>query len=275
MPRIAQVEAPKPPPAARPDRARRDLPPAIARPRVAVALTAPAAPPRAPSAAADRSFRVAVARPAPGERERVMPGVALAAAPHPETRARTPEPRTIRPATPRPNAMGHVPAPDLDAPSAPAALDPAPRPVARRATLERPAPTSHHTPAPRAALAAAPVLADVAGSEDAVRIDRAAPTTPRGSHADRPGVAGVPLGDLAACVRDRDEDRLKEAVVAAVTTQKECVSSKGTYRFIETKNLNAFLMWIDRSPSRPVEDRCGELRYALECLESAGRRAAR
>jgi hypothetical protein len=35
------------------------------------------------------------------------------------------------------------------------------------------------------------------------------------------------------------------------------------------------LMWVHRSPSRPVEDRCGELQYALECLESAGRRAAR
>ncbi|MBW2426570.1 MAG: hypothetical protein JRG86_20155 [Deltaproteobacteria bacterium] len=85
----------------------------------------------------------------------------------------------------------------------------------------------------------------------------------------------MPLGDLAACVSDREEDRLKQAVVAAVTTQKECVSRAGTYRFVETRNLNAFLMWVDRAPSRPVEDRCGELRHALECLETAGRRAAR
>jgi hypothetical protein len=88
-------------------------------------------------------------------------------------------------------------------------------------------------------------------------------------------VEGVPLGDLAACVTDREEDRLKQAVVAAVKTQQECVSRKGTYRFIETKNLNAFLMWIDRAPSRAVEDRCSELRYALECLQSAGQHAAR
>ena len=65
---------------------------------------------------------------------------------------------------------------------------------------------------------------------------------------DRPAVAGVPLGDLAACVTDREEDRLKQAVVAAVKTQGECVSRKGTYRFVETRNLNAFLMWVDRAP---------------------------
>ena len=88
-------------------------------------------------------------------------------------------------------------------------------------------------------------------------------------------MAGVPLGDLAACLSDREEDRLKQAVVAAVTTQEECISSKGTYRFIETKNLNAFLMWIDRAPARSVSDRCVELGYALECLQkSTGRRAA-
>ncbi|MEM9176667.1 MAG: hypothetical protein AAGC67_15695 [Myxococcota bacterium] len=88
-------------------------------------------------------------------------------------------------------------------------------------------------------------------------------------------MAGVPLGSLAACVSDREEDRLKQAVVAAVKTQEECVSRKGTYRFVETKNLNAFLMWIDRGPGGAAGDRCDELRNALECLESAGLRAAR
>ena len=109
----------------------------------------------------------------------------------------------------------------------------------------------------------------------ASRADRAAPSPSRAPSGDRPGVAGVPLGDLAACVTDREEDRLKQAVVAAVKTQEECVSRKGTYRFVETKNLNSFLMWIDRAPSRPVEDRCAELHNALECLQSARQRAAR
>ena len=92
---------------------------------------------------------------------------------------------------------------------------------------------------------------------------------------DRPGLAGVPLGDLAACLSDREEDRLKQAVVAAVKTQEECVSRKGTYRFVETKNLNAFLMWIDRAPGGSAGDRCTELSNALECLQSASQRAAR
>ncbi|MBY0399929.1 hypothetical protein K2X89_06510, partial [Myxococcota bacterium] len=96
-----------------------------------------------------------------------------------------------------------------------------------------------------------------------------------GGSSARPGLSGVPLGELSACVTDREEDRLKQAVVAAVKAQSECVSSKGTYRFVETKNLNAFLMWIDRAPTRRVEDRCAELRYALECLQGANRRASR
>ena len=85
----------------------------------------------------------------------------------------------------------------------------------------------------------------------------------------------MPLADLAVCMSDRDEDRLKQAVVAAVTTQKECVSRAGTYRFVETKNLNSFLMRIDRASGRSVGDRCDELRNALECLQGAGRHAAR
>lgn len=88
-------------------------------------------------------------------------------------------------------------------------------------------------------------------------------------------VAGVPLAELEACLSDREEDRLKQAVVAAVTTQQECTSRRGTYRFVETKNLNAFLMWIDRAPNRSGTDRCTELGYALECLRGASQQAAR
>jgi hypothetical protein len=78
---------------------------------------------------------------------------------------------------------------------------------------------------------------------------------------------GVPLASLAACVSDREEDALKRKVVAAVTTQTECISPAGTYRFVETKNLNAFLMTIERSPRRAAADRCVELSHALACLE--------
>jgi len=72
---------------------------------------------------------------------------------------------------------------------------------------------------------------------------------------------------LAACRSDSEEDALKQRVIAAVTTQEECVSRAGRYRFIQTKNLNSFLMWVDRASARGEADRCGELRYALDCLK--------
>ena len=85
-----------------------------------------------------------------------------------------------------------------------------------------------------------------------------------------PGLQGVPLSSLAACVSDREEDRLKLDVVAAVGERRQCESAAGRYHFVETKNLGAFLMRIERAPSRRPVDRCVELRLALECL---GRRA--
>jgi hypothetical protein len=81
---------------------------------------------------------------------------------------------------------------------------------------------------------------------------------------------GVPLSTLAACRTDRREDELKLQVLAAVRNQRECSSAAGYYRFVETKNLNSFLMWIERAPGRAAVDRCGELAYALSCLKQPG-----
>lgn len=78
---------------------------------------------------------------------------------------------------------------------------------------------------------------------------------------------GVPLGSLAACVSDQEEDRLKQRLLAAVTTQEDCVSAAGRYRFVETRNLNAFLMWVERAKGRAEGDRCQELRHAIACLK--------
>jgi hypothetical protein len=94
----------------------------------------------------------------------------------------------------------------------------------------------------------------------------------RAERAPAPGIRGVPLGSLAACRSDREEDALKRRVLAAVTKPVECTSAAGRYRLVETKNLNAFLLWIERAPTRPEADRCTELAFALECLE---RRSAR
>jgi len=246
--------------------------------RLAPRLAAPAAitPELSPEPSAPRAFRVATAKPAPGERPKRIPGLAPARA-TPVAPQPAPVRRMARAASaPRPAPTNTRPrvatltAPAV-APAAPVASTPAPRRDAR--ALPQSAP--RRGPRPEAVLAQAPRAPAIVPVPTPNRVARAAAELPVGSSADRPGLTGVPLGDLSACVSDREEDRLKQAVVAAVTTQQECVSRAGSYRFIDTKNLNAFLMWIDRAASRPVEDRCGELRHALECLENASRRAAR
>ena len=81
-----------------------------------------------------------------------------------------------------------------------------------------------------------------------------------------PRLSGVPLGSLASCVSDRTEDSLKQQLVAIVGEPSECVSEAGRYRFVETRNLNSFLLWVERAPTRRAADRCVELSYALECV---------
>jgi hypothetical protein len=123
-----------------------------------------------------------------------------------------------------------------------------------------PAPTPHGSEAPARS----------------VRIDPVREVARADSRGAGPGddISGVALGTLAACVSDREEDRLKLAVMAAARGRAECASRGGRYRFVETKNLNAFLMWIERAESSPPGDRCVELGLALECLQNQGRRGA-
>jgi hypothetical protein len=87
---------------------------------------------------------------------------------------------------------------------------------------------------------------------------------------DDPAVRGVPLASLAACVSDRTEDALKQQVVAAVRDRAHCQSPHGRYHFVETKNVNAFLMRIERATRRQPGDRCEELTFALDCLARQG-----
>ena len=123
-------------------------------------------------------------------------------------------------------------------------------------------------------MAAAPTTARpvVAAPSPAERVERRAPSGPRREpRRDDDALKGVALGSLAACMSDREEDELKLEVVSATSGRSHCASRAGRYRFVETKNLNAFLMWIERAPSRKQADRCVELRLALECLRGAGR----
>jgi hypothetical protein len=249
----------------------RERPQQIARPRVAIGASRPKPAPETPRM--DRMARTSVA--APTNPTRRAPRMDSPAAPAIDLPREAPSKRAFRVANTKP-VRGS--APKLSAALAPAPVQTATRaPVATPKRAARPAPTTsaRRVPRPTTQLARASNPVEPVIPTPASRAGREAPEAPRGSKGNRTGVAGVPLGDLAACLSDREEDRLKQAVVAAVTTQEECVSGEGTYRFVETKNLNAFLMWIKRAPARAVSDRCVELGYALECLQSASRRAAR
>lgn len=80
----------------------------------------------------------------------------------------------------------------------------------------------------------------------------------------------MPLGSLASCMSDREEDDLKRRLIATVSQPGRCQSRAGTYQFVETKNLNAFLMWVQRAPGRTTTDRCVELSLALDCVKQGG-----
>ena len=274
-PELAKVEPPK---VERIERPMRELPKPVARPRVQIEAVAVARESAKPRPQIDRLARAAI-RP----ETRATPRMDAPAAPAIDVPDEATSERTFRvaaaraPTSPRARTIAGVApaglsARDLDVPPA--------RSAPTRGEVARPSAPAPARSVPRFEMASAPVAPPPAALEVPkvlARADRATP--PPGSDADsgaaRPGLSGVPLGELSACVTDREEDRLKGAVVAAAKTQGECVSSKGTYRFVETKNVNAFLMWIDRAPSRHVEDRCAELRYALDCLQGANQRASR
>lgn len=274
-PEIAKVEPPPVAPIERASRPVRERPAPIARPKVQIEALAVAPDRAAPIPQPERLARAAVRPDA-----RTIPRMSAPAAPAIDMPSEGAPERTFRvaaaraPAAPRGRSIAGVApagisAPDMDMPtprSAPTRGSAVARPTASQAPSRA---------VPRFEMAAAPRALEV--PQVLARAERAAP--PPGSSAAsasaRPGLSGVPLAELQACVTDREEDRLKGAVVAAAKTQGECVSRKGTYRFVETKNVNAFLMWIDRAPARRVEDRCAELRYALECLQSGSRHASR
>ncbi|MBW2418134.1 MAG: hypothetical protein JRH19_06285 [Deltaproteobacteria bacterium] len=240
-----------------------------------VAAAASAAP-RSSRPAPTRAERVtpeafATARRRPG----IEPLPAATALPLPTTDRSSAVSRRQSAPTTAPDLRSHPakPAPAFDlalaqqpsAHSAPAPSRTAARPTApaarktsrRAATGSLPIPTLGGTPQPS--------LAPRGLASRRSAVEHAA--APAGSGRESAQLRGVPLASLASCATDREEDSLKQKLVAAVTTQKECVSPAGTYRFVETKNLNAFLMWIERAPSRTEANRCDELAHALACLK--------
>jgi hypothetical protein len=53
-----------------------------------------------------------------------------------------------------------------------------------------------------------------------------------------------------------------------------CASRAGRWRFLQTRNLNSFLVWVERAPERAAADRCAELSHAIACLQTPGGRVA-
>ncbi|MBM4385171.1 MAG: hypothetical protein FJ091_17605 [Deltaproteobacteria bacterium] len=130
--------------------------------------------------------------------------------------------------------------------------------LATRNAVKRPtsAPTASSRPQSLGFNAGTPSASAADVTPQAVgRTERALPQRSTGG-AQGENLAAVPLGSLAACATDREEDERKMAVLGAVRGRTECSSAAGRYRFVETKNLNAFLMWIERAPNRPAVDRC-------------------
>ena len=82
-------------------------------------------------------------------------------------------------------------------------------------------------------------------------------------------IAFVLSGSLASCVSDREEDALKQRLIRHVPQPGVCSNPQGAWSFVETKNLNAFLMWVDRGTQR-AGDRCAELTRALACVKQHG-----
>jgi hypothetical protein len=257
----------------------------------APALAAPALPSLDVPASDAASAPIRVARNAPRTlpaaappRPSLTPVADLAALdardPAPLERLSRSAPRETRsPATPpRPQlAFADAPLPSRE-PARPAPS----APVRAARTAASPAPRSSRGNRPSLAPAKLDAGPEPPGSASAAAPRRTARSlAPAGEHtrsatAGRAnGLAGVPLGSLRACVTDAREDALKQQVMAAVTTQQECTSDAGRYRFVETKNLNAFLMWIERAPGRREADRCGELSLALECLAQQKRKETR
>ncbi len=127
------------------------------------------------------------------------------------------------------------------------------------------------SPAPRPGLVApgSPAVArlpepSVSGASDASFL--AVGASAEGGLAVSGEIVGVPLETLAACRSRQREDSLKQGLILAVAKGAQCTGYGGTYSFLETRNLNAFLMHVARDTQRELGNRCDELMRAQMCV---------
>jgi len=81
----------------------------------------------------------------------------------------------------------------------------------------------------------------------------------------------VPLDALPDCSPPGRQDALKRRILVAAEAKPTCQNTAGSYRFLETRNLNAFLMWSRTNPdgqqtAGSPRDVCDVLSRALDCL---------
>ena len=84
----------------------------------------------------------------------------------------------------------------------------------------------------------------------------------------------VPLDALPDCSPAGRQDELKRRILRAAPYGQTCTDRNGSFRFVETSNLGAFLMWSRTNPeafSRLGRDRdaCVVLERALRCLSQS------
>jgi len=273
-PKLVRPEPPRPPP-----------PPApVARRPPPVQIDAPKAPPAAPvETASQTAWRSPAVETRKIPTAPALPRVAIDSVAGPSAEAPPEAPRRVSSLPPGVAGPRRAPAPAIprmDLPAAAATTLPGDEPVAAPATRaaapapapERPAARGPARPVAFAGAAAESATHTPVETSGSMRERIAAAPMPSAAPRTEPDkkLRGVPLSTLAACRTDQREDALKLQVLGAVGNQRECSSAAGIYRFVETKNLNSFLMWIERAPGRAAVDRCGELAYALSCLKQPG-----
>jgi hypothetical protein len=84
----------------------------------------------------------------------------------------------------------------------------------------------------------------------------------------------IPLDALPDCSPPGRQDQLKRQILEFAPSGASCTHADGSYRFLETRNLNAFLMWSRTNPddftaSAAIGDVCDVLMRALRCLETS------
>ena len=257
------VEVPKPEPPPPPVRVELPKPkPELPKPPPPKPLPKPE-PPKAPP--------VPVVKPPVVKPEPLLPAPPIAPI------APVPSPARVARTLPRRESAVQLPAAQIDQMAArPEFADPAPAVTRRPAPAlpqtertARPAPAAiDRVAVPRPEAAAAAPVPRAAPPPSPARAERPAMIAPKATPGPRNQLRGVALSELLPCVSDAREQALKQRTVAAAQNRSLCESPAGRFHFLETKNVNAFLMRIEQAAGRQSGDRCTELELALDCIAS-------